>query len=470
MAAAQSTEAPAEVYQVDALGPSGPYRARNRTVVTDVTGAPAIELSLAPTPYVSRAMAALRKATPMPRSDRLAAIARAGEAFRTGTVAGLDADQYVHLVSRVSGLGITEIRSAVDKIAGGAASAWDRAQAARPIGVAELPSDQRTADGSGVWVRRGDVFGVHAAGNHPAIHGGWLEALALGYRVAVRPSRREPLTPFRLVTALWDAGFSRDTVVFLPTDYDAADEMLRQSDLAMAYGGQEVMEKYRDLELLPQGPGRSKMLVTSDVDWRDQIDRIVTSAARGGGTGCTNVTGILVEGGAEDARAVAEAVAERLAVIPTLRPEDEAAVLPVHTVDSARAIERFLTRSAEGTEPVLGGDGIVDELGDGSAALRPAVHLLASPDDVQAKAVELAFPNVWVSPWSMEDGMAPLRNTLNLVIMGDRPELIDKAVEDRTVRNVYVGELPSTFSAPGMPHDDYLSGFLMRSKGYVHRV
>ncbi len=45
-----------------------------------------------------------------------------------------------------------------------------------------------------MWARRGEVLAVHAPGNAPGVHGLWPQALALGYRVAVRPSRREPLT------------------------------------------------------------------------------------------------------------------------------------------------------------------------------------------------------------------------------------------------------------------------------------
>ena len=462
-------EISASLYPIDILGPSGPYRSRTRTTITDVAGHPIAELSIAPGPYVSRAMSALRKASTPDLAFRLDAIARAGKAFAEETVAELDPDEYHHLVSRISGLGIAEVRSAAGKIATNAAHAWEWAQYARPAGVAASRTDPAVQQGAGVWVRRGDVFGVHAAGNHPAIHGGWLQALALGYRVAVRPSRREPLTPYRLVRALWDAGFSRDQVILLPTDYDAADQMILDSDLAMVYGGQDVIDKYRGVDLLPQGPGRSKILITADVSWTDQVGLVVDSVTRGGGTGCTNATSVLVEGGEDRARALADAVADRLRTIAALPPEHEDAVLPVHAVSDARRIEQFMLRAAHGSTPVLGGDGIVEELGDGSAALRPSVHVLSEAEQVQTSGVELAFPCLWVAPWSREDGARPLRNTLNLVIMGSDEALIDAALEDQSIRNVYVGEVPSYFSTPSMPHDGYLAEFLMRAKGVVRR-
>lgn len=459
--------ADSDLHLIDALGPSGPYRTRGRMVVTEVTGGPVAELSLAPVPYVSRAMAQMRKAKSPPRAVRLDAIARAGEAFLNGTVAGLTAAEYQHLVSRVSGLGISEVRSAAEKIAAYSGQAWDRAQFARPLGVAPTEDDPAVRTGAGIWVRRGDVFGVHAAGNHPAIHGGWLEALALGYRVAVRPSRREPLTPYRLITALREAGFAGDQVAFLPTDYAAADEMIHAADLAMVYGGAEVIEKYSGTTLLAQGPGRSKILVAGGADWRDHVDLVCESASRGGGTGCTNVTSVLVEGDAETAAAFASAVAERLAAIPSLRPEDPAAVLPVQGIEDARRIEGYLLETARGTKPVLGGAGIVDDLGDGSAAMRPAVHVLASASEVSSRGIELAFPCLWFAPWRPEDGVAPLRDTLNLVLIGNVGDLVEEALDDRSIRNVYAGAVRSYFSAPNMPHDGYLADFLMRPKGFL---
>lgn len=88
-------------------------------------------------------------------------------------------------------------------------------------------------------------------------------------------------------------------------------------------------------------------------------------------------------------------------------------------------------------------------------------------EGVQTSGIELAFPCLWVAPWTRDNGATPLRNTLNLVIMGQDEALIDATLDDRSIRNVYVGELPSYFSRPNMPHDGYLAEFLMKAKGFV---
>ncbi|MFC9243706.1 hypothetical protein ACFT7S_06530 [Streptomyces sp. NPDC057136] len=61
------------------------------------------------------------------------------------------------------------------------------------------------------------------------MHALWLEALALGYRVAVRPSRRKLFTPYRLISALREAGFGSNQVVLLPTGHTVADELVARS-------------------------------------------------------------------------------------------------------------------------------------------------------------------------------------------------------------------------------------------------
>ncbi|TDV52027.1 aldehyde dehydrogenase family protein [Actinophytocola oryzae] len=449
---------------LDALGPNGPYRTRNRLPLTDVAGAPLGELSLVPPLFITRTMAALRRARPLPVAERTAAIARAGELFATGEVGGMSAAEYQHTVSRMSGTPLPVVRQAVDTITRHATAAYDDGlQSARPVGAVNDLRDQRVRQGAAAWIRKGEVFAVHAAGNSPGVHAGWLEALAAGYRVAVRPSGREPLTPHRLISALHASGFGTDQVVLLPTDHAAAGEILRGADLSMVYGGQYVIDKYAtDPTVLPNGPGRSKILLTSDSDWRDHVDMVVDSVSALGGAACVNTTAVFVEG---DPGPVAAAIAERLAAIPSLPPEDDKAVLPAYPREAARSIEAYLLAKASGVKAHLGGDGVVDEVGD-AAVLRPAVFELPDPHAAQA-GIELGFPCVWVAPWTREAGVVPLRNSLVLTAVTSDETLLDELLDEPTIRNLYVGDRPTHWMAPGVPHDGYLGEFLMRSKGVV---
>ena len=61
--------ATSELLALDALGPAGTYHAHARQTITDVAGDPLAELSLVPRLFVTRAMAALRKADTLPVDD-----------------------------------------------------------------------------------------------------------------------------------------------------------------------------------------------------------------------------------------------------------------------------------------------------------------------------------------------------------------------------------------------------------------
>jgi acyl-CoA reductase-like NAD-dependent aldehyde dehydrogenase len=450
--------------RIDALGPGGAYQTRNHEIVTTTAGATVAELSLVPPLYVSRTINAQRKIRPLPAAQRETALAKAADAFATGVIAGLDFDGYAELASRISGVPIAVTRSAARGVADGVASAFGVVQQARPTGAALDWRDERTRDGAAVWVRRGEVFGVLASGNGPGVHGLWPQALALGYRVAVRPSRREPLTAHRLVYALREAGFRPEDVVYLPTDHRGADEIARAADLAMVYGGQDVVDLYaNDPTVLVNGPGRAKILITADQDWRDYLDVITDSIANLGGIACVNTTAVLYEG---DPAPLAHAIGEELSAIPVLPTDDERAILPTQNIKRATALAHYLATNASGSTPVLGADQVVAPLADGCAALRPAVHLMDNPD-VTKLNVELPFPCVWVSPWSRSDGIAPLRHSLVLNAITNDDNLIDDLLAEPTIANVYRGHHPTYYGAPEIPHDGFLADFLMRTKGAI---
>jgi len=127
----------------------------------------------------------------------------------------------------------------------------------------------------------------------------------------------------------------------------------------------------------------------------------------------------------------------------------------------------YLRARAVGTTPVLGADQVLADLGDGSAALRPAVHLLATPD-VDKLNTELAFPCVWISPWSRSDGIEPLRHSLVLNAITTDEDLIDDLVnEPNRDQCVSPGTTATYYTTPTTPHDGYLADFLMRNKGFI---
>lgn len=457
---------PARLIDLPALGISGKYRARESSTIADVSGKPAASLSIVPALFVTRTMAALRKANILPMTERLEAISSATEKFASGVIAGLSPEEYKYIVCRVSGLPKQTVERSVRNIAAAGIAVERSIRAARPTGASLDWTDPLLEHGGALWVRRGGVFAVLAAGNSPGVHAAWLQALALGYRIAVRPSRREPFTPYRLITALREAGFGNDQISLLPTDHVTADEIVSDADLAMVYGGADVTRKYASRpNVLPQGPGRAKILVSAEVDWHEEVDMLVSSISSGGGTGCMSTSAIFVE---RDPTGLAQILAERLADLPSLPPEDEDCTLPVQPMDSARRIEQYLVARAVGTKAWLGGDGIVDELPDGSAVLRPAVYQLETANDDRANT-EMAFPCVWVVPWARSDGIAPLRHSLALTAMTRDSDLVAGLIDEPTIANLNIGSVPTFWSLTESPHDDYLPSFLMRAKAFIRQ-
>src|ERR1700759_2374217 len=124
-----------DLLRIDALGPNGAYRTRNREVVTSTAGVAIVDLSIAPPLYVSRTISTQRDTRPLPAEQREAALAKAADAFATGVIAGLDFDTYVELASRISGVPIAVTRSGARSVADGVASAFGVVQLARPAGA-----------------------------------------------------------------------------------------------------------------------------------------------------------------------------------------------------------------------------------------------------------------------------------------------------------------------------------------------
>lgn len=445
--------------RLDALGPSGAFRSHRSDMVTSVYGEVLAELSLAPSLYVKRSLSKMRKANPLSGSERVAALAAAGERF-LHTVDGVSLDDHERTVSRAAGVALPVVRAASQAIARSATAVGDSVRLARPLGTRENWRGVRSA--GSVWTRRGEVLAVQAPGNHPATHAAWLEALALGYRVAVRPSVREPFTPHRLVRALHDCGFEADQVAFLPTDHTVAREFVDAADLAVVYGGNDAVARYRNRgDVLVQGPGRSKVLL-ADGRWADHVGTVVASVAGFGGTACVNTSAVLVEG---DARTFAKELARRLAEIAIMPPSSEAAVLPAFPLERGRALEAYLRSELKGGELVLDGE-LLAPLPDGGAVLRPAVILLDSAKAPQL-GIELPFPCVWVAPWSPADGLEPLRDSLTVTVITDDDALLSSLAEDGTIGNLHIGDQPTYEMRPGLPHDGHLAEFLMRSKAVI---
>ena len=175
-----------DLIAVDALGPDGEYRIRNREPVTATDGVVVAELTLAPPLYVSRAIKAQRAVRPLPAHEREAALAKAADIFANGVLAGLDFDAYTALASRISGVPISVTRAGARAVADGVASAFARRSAGPAVGCgAGLARRTRGRRGLGPPRRR-----VRGARIRQWPGGAWAVAAGLG---AGLPGRGPPV-------------------------------------------------------------------------------------------------------------------------------------------------------------------------------------------------------------------------------------------------------------------------------------
>jgi len=136
VAAAQPSIDRSDIVMIDAWGPNGDYRTRNREVIKDTAGVTVAELSIVPPLFVNRTISAQRKTRPLPVTDRRAALVEAAEIFSNSTIAGLGFDTYVALASRVSGLPIAITRAGALDVATALTRAFDAVRPAQPVGTA----------------------------------------------------------------------------------------------------------------------------------------------------------------------------------------------------------------------------------------------------------------------------------------------------------------------------------------------
>ncbi|GGX78068.1 aldehyde dehydrogenase family protein [Streptomyces hiroshimensis] len=452
-----------DVVALPLLTHRGVRSTRAQEIVHAVDGSPLASLSLSPDLLTSQSILAQKDAAPLPAHERAKCLAEAAQRFLDDVIGGLSFKEHCAYVNRVSGHNVPVTEQLSRAVAAGIAEAPDRADRARPNGSLRSWREAVEGPGSGVWTRRGETLAAVLSGNAPTIQNGWLQALALGYRVAVRPSRREPFTAYRVIAALRAAGFRDTDAVYLPTTHAGVPALLGRADLALVYGGDDVKSRYGSSPTVKVGgPGRTKTLVGSGYSGASSLGGIAESVSALSGAACVNTTAVLVEGdharfAADLAGVLRERAGERQTTAQHLGPRV--------TEQAAEALIGHLRRSASRAHAVIPLDEVAVPHPDGGVVLGPAVFTVDDPHD-GLLATELPFPCVWVAPWTKADGVAPLRNSLVVNAMTDDADLIDALLHEPSITNVHV-DAPTVHSDGNLPHEGYLGDFLMRNKAVV---
>lgn len=432
--------------------------------LTAIDGQPIAQVYEAPALLMARIVAEARRVESQPLAARHELLARAGHLFSEATIEGQSPGDYCRDASALSGLPVRVFRRALAYYQSALGEIGSIVNAQKPRDA--MPLAGGLTEGA-IWSPRGRVLAVIAPGNHPETHVGWLQALAFGYNVVVKPSRRDVFTPLRLVRALIEAGLRPGEVSFAPGDHRAGDALVEGADLSLVYGGMTAVRAHaNDRRVLVRGPGRTKVLVSGhEPVTAARLEFLARCVAADGGTRCTNASGLLVE---QDHEAVARELAQLLARIPSAPQHTDGAELAALPHAEAVAIREAFD-AARGNAPDLcrsfDAAPAVQPLSDSTAVLRPAVVVVSSPE-AAAFSSEFPFPSVWVAPWRPQDGVAPLRSSLVATLLTRDRELIRAALGEPSIRKVFVGEVPTFHSATGIPHDGALADFLFESRGF----
>ncbi|GKW15451.1 hypothetical protein PEC301937_14000 [Pectobacterium carotovorum subsp. carotovorum] len=433
-------------YGIDASALGRRYVTQRRIWVNDLLDAPVADMGVAPPIYIHNTIDAMKSAPVLPLADIHAAMTEAAERFQFGILEGLSPNEYCQRVHRTTGLPSNVIQEALASIANALRMMPETLDVGMPKGARWSWRDPDALAGCSLFSRKGDTFAVLAAGNGPGIHALWPQAVALGYRVLVRPSSREPFTAQRVVSALAMSGLE-NYVAFIPTDYRGADALVASTDFTLAYGGSEMVEKYRHHPTVRiQGPGRSKIVVGADADRDEAVALVAKSMTDLGGAACVSTSAVLVEGDVTD---FCQRLRLALKHIPAHR-------LPLGSANTVEQLSRVLSDSVN--HPF---DAPRTPFG---YLLQPAVIELSESDDPRLRQ-EFPFPCVFVAPYHATKSLSILAGSLAVSVFSRQRKLLRPVLDEPSISNVYIGAIPTTWMSSLVPHDDYLCTFLMCCRG-----
>ncbi|MGW6010635.1 aldehyde dehydrogenase family protein [Streptomyces sp. NPDC055210] len=365
-------------------------------------------------------------------------MARAALIFAEGTVAGCTPRAYAAQVALGAGLPV----SVVHRVTGALCETLTGAGRPDRYGPPVRPGTERACPAPA-----GGLFAsVVAAGKHPETNAYWLRALAAGCSVVVRPGRRDPFTPYRLVLALLEAGLPGHKLALLPGDDETGRTLVRAADRAVVFGSPDEDRRWRSRpEVDVHSVGRCKVLLDHRPN-AAELDFLVRAVGDEGGVRCDNASVVRTR---TDPGELAERLAEPLAALPDLPVTDPRARLPVVHADDADAtralLEELTTGLTDHTGPRQQGNP-VRKLSDGSYVVRPLV-LSTGRAGHPTVGTELASPFAVVTPWRSADGTAALADSLVLTLLtrqgpagpGPAGRVARAAAADPTIRQVLTG-------------------------------
>ncbi len=468
-----------------------PYESVETTeIVHHATGEPVARLSLANGGMIVRDIQRMRHDVleAFTVAELVARCKRAGELFMTASLPIGDQaqsfDDYVRDLSATTGMPVTYCRTNAAKIHRVFAEI-DRVVAGLTRGFdLRILDDGYGEDGGRMlsFHRRANVLGAVLPSNSPGVHSLWIPAIALKTPLVLKPGREEPWTPYRIIQAFIAAGIPADAFGFYPTDHAGAAELLRAADRSMLFGADATTRPYAsDPRVELHGPGYSKVILGDDAahEWQQHLDVMVSSILANGGRSCINASGIWTP---RNGRAIAEAIAGRLAGVQALPADDSAAeVAAFANPQMAEAISQSIDQHLAGpaavdlTEQIRGSPRLVRK---GRLAWLLPTIIWIEPRSTDARLGESAS---WEHPLANKEYLFPfasvvecpqaqipeaIGSTLVASVITKNQAFIDAVVASPNVDRLNIGPIPTYQLSWDQPHEGNLFEHLYRRRAF----
>jgi acyl-CoA reductase-like NAD-dependent aldehyde dehydrogenase len=310
------------------------------------------------------------------------------------------------------------------------------------------------------------VLGLVLPSNSPGVHTLWLPVIALGVGLVMKPGSQEPWTPYRMTSAMIEAGIPAEAISLYPGPTDVGAGILNTCRRSMIFGSAKTVEQYRaNPGVQVHGPGFSKIILGDDCvdDWEKHLDMMAESVAINSGRGCINASAIYAS---RHTKEIAAALAERLGPIDVKPPQDPDAKLAAFTIPGAAKaiwgqIETGLKASGVSHMTAPYGDRLVE--GERCGWLRPVVAHCTSPEPEIAKA-EYMFPFVSVVECPQSAMLEKIGPTLVCTAITDSPAFQSDLVNSTAIDRLNLGSIPTTKLDWLQPHEGNIIDFLYRSR------
>ena len=449
-------------------------------VVHFSTGEPMARVSRANAGLIQRDMRQAQRArdvlNEIPIDELIERIARAGELYSNGVVPMGDGtqtpDEFVRAQSASTGLPENMCRANMKKNAFVLAEMRNiLTSLTRGLEFDVLTRGYGEERGVPIsFQAQSPVLGLVLPSNSPGVHTLWLPVIPLQVGLVLKPGPQEPWTPYRIAGAFFEAGIPREAISVYPGEADVGAAVLESCSRSLIFGGAATVDRYRgNPRVCAHGPGFSKILLGDDqVDhWERYLDIMVESVASNSGRGCINCSGIWAS---RHTREIAEAIADRLAGLRPLPPEDPNAALAAFTVPgTAEAISQAIDADlqAPGVTDVTAryrNGGRVVKQGRADYLLPTVVHC-ESPEAAIAKK-EYMFPFVTVVECPESRMMDAIGPTLVLTAITCQENFRKRLLGAVNIDRLNLGPVPTTKLNWLQPHEGNLVEFLFRARAF----